>query len=358
MTVFLTGFPGFLGVSLTERLLERGESVTCLVQPKYLDTASKHADNLHDLAGVPSNRLTLVTGDITDQNLGLDNPETVWEQTSELYHLAAIYDLGVDRAPAEAVNVGGTERILDFAAQADVERLHYVSTCYVSGRYDGVFGPDDLDVEQSFNNHYEATKFEAEVAVQKRMADGLPATIYRPAIAVGDSQTGETAKYDGLYYMLRLLDRQPWIAMGPVHPPSRRYEFNVVPRDFVVGAIAALSGREETAGEVFQLCNPNPPTVRQLLGLCGEALDRRVVRAPVHAGATRRLLERFDLLARLLDVEPATMDYLAHPTRYVSPNTQRALADTGVSCPPLSAYLDNLVAYMRAHPEVSTDAMA
>jgi thioester reductase-like protein len=358
MTVFLTGFPGFLGVSLTERLLERGESVTCLVQPKYLDVATERADSLRTSADVPDGRLTLVTGDITDRNLGLDDPETVRERTTELYHLAAIYDLGVNRAPAEAVNVGGTERILDFAARAGVERLHYVSTCYVSGRHDGVFGPDDLDVGQSFNNHYEATKFEAEVAVQERMADGLSATIYRPAIAVGDSQTGETAKYDGLYYMLRLLDRQPRLAVGPVHPPSRRYEFNVVPRDFVVDAIAALSGRDETAGEVFQLCNPNPPTVRQLLGLCGEALGRRVVRAPVHAGMTRRLLERFDWLARALEVEPATMDYLAHPTRYISPNTQRALAETDISCPPLSAYIDTLVTYMRAHPGVSTDAMA
>ncbi|WP_302081424.1 SDR family oxidoreductase [Salinibaculum rarum] len=357
MTAFLTGFPGFLGVSLTERLLERGETVTCLVQPKYHDTAGERAEELRHSTGVASERLTLVTGDITDPNLGLDDPETVREQTSELYHLAAIYDLGVDRAPAEAVNVGGTERVLDFTMQAGVERLHYVSTCYVSGRHDGVFGPDDLDVGQSFNNHYEATKFEAEVAVQERMDDGLPATIYRPAIAVGDSQTGETAKYDGLYYLLRLFDRQPRIAVGPIHPPSRRYEFNVVPRDFVVDAIAELSGRAETAGSVFQLCNPNPPTVRQLLALCVEALGRRIVPVPVHAGATRRLLERFDWLARALDVEPATMDYLAHPTRYVSPNTQRALAETDISCPPLSAYLDTLVAYMRAHPEVSADAM-
>ena len=356
MSAFLTGFPGFLGVALTERLLDRGETVTCLVQPQHLDAARERARTLTDRTGVPGERISLVTGDITESELGLDDPGAVRERATECYHLAAIYDLGVDREPAEAVNVGGTERVLEFAEHADLDRLHYVSTCYVSGRHDGVFGPTDLDVGQSFNNHYEATKFEAEVAVQERM-DGLATTIYRPAIAVGDSETGETAKYDGLYYLLGLLDRQPAVALGPAQPPSRRYEFNVVPRDFVVDAIAELSGRADTADTVFQLCNPNPPTVRQLLGLCGEALGRRVLRVPVHARATRRLLERLGSVANMLDVEPATMDYLAHPTRYVSPHTRRALSGTGISCPPLSAYLDTLVAYMRDHPEVSPAAM-
>ena len=357
MTAFLTGFPGFLGVALTERLLARGERVTCLVQPQYRDSANRQSRRLCERTGVPADRITLATGDITDSDLGLDDPDSVRERTDECYHLAAIYDLGVERAPAETVNVEGTKRVLDFAERAAIERLHYVSTCYVSGRHDGVFGPTDLDVGQSFNNHYEATKFEAELAVQKRM-DAVPTTIYRPAIAVGDSQTGETAKYDGLYYLLQLLDRQPKIAFGPAHPPARRYEFNVVPRDFVVDAIAHLSDRSDTTDTVYQLCNPNPPTVRQLLALCGEALGRRVIRVPVHARATRRLLERFESVARALDVEPATMDYLAHPTRYVSPHTQRALAGTDIACPPLSAYLDRLVAYMREHPEVSADAMA
>jgi len=356
MSVFLTGFPGFLGAALAERLLARGERVTCLVQPRYSDPAADRAATLCERTGTPEDRISLVTGDITESNLGLADPGAVQERADECYHLAAIYDLGVDRARAEAVNVGGTERVLDFVANADLNRLHYVSTCYVSGRHDGVFGPTDLDVGQSFNNHYEATKFEAEVAVQGRM-DELPTTIYRPAIAVGDSETGETDKYDGLYYLLGLLDRQPGVAFGPVQPPSRRYEFNVVPRDFVVDAIAHLSDRADTVDTVFQLSDPSPPTVRRLLALCGEALGRRVVRVPVHARGTRRVLERFESVARLLDVEPATMDYLAHPTRYVSPNTQRALAGTGVACPPLSAYIDALVAYMREHPEVSAEAM-
>ena len=355
MTAFLTGFPGLLGAALTERLLARGEAVTCLVQPQYLERATERGAAICERVGVADDRLALVTGDITEPSLGLATPQKHADGADDLYHLAAIYDLGVDREPAERVNVAGTERVLAFAARASVDRLHYVSTCYVSGRYDGVFGPDDLDVGQSFNNHYEATKFEAEVAVQDRMGE-IPTTIYRPAITVGDSDTGETDKYDGLYSLLRLLARQSQIALVPVQPPSRRYEFNVVPRNYVVDAIARLSHSEETGDRVYQLCDPNPPTVRRLISLCASAVGRRALRVPIHARTSRRLVEWLPGVEAALGVEPASLDYLAHPTHYVCPNTTRALSGTALSCPPLAGYIDSLVAYMQANPSLTDDA--
>jgi thioester reductase-like protein len=358
MTSFLTGFPGFLGAALAERLLARGESVICLVQPRYRDEAAARAREITAAAGVDREVLDLTTGDITEPDLGLDDPAAHRERADEVYHLAAIYDLGVDRESAEAVNVRGTERVIEFARQAGVDRFQYVSTCYVSGRHDGVFGPSDLDVGQSFNNHYEATKFEAEVAVQEQMAEGFPATIYRPAITVGDSDTGATEKYDGLYYLLSLVDRQPGVAAVPVQPPASRYEFNVVPRDYVVDAIATLSNRSDTVREVYQLCDPNPPTIKRIAALSGQALDRRVVRAPIHARTAKRVLAGVPGLAAALSVEPAALDYLAHPTRYVSPNTRQALAGTDISPPPLARYIDRLVEYMRTNPDVDRSAMA
>ena len=95
-------------------------------------------------------------------------------------------------------------------------RFHYVSTCYVSGRYSGVFGEEDLEKGQTFNNFYEETKYHAEVEVQKRMKNGFPATVYRPAIVVGDSHTGATQKFDGPYYVIRWLLKQPYVAIMPM----------------------------------------------------------------------------------------------------------------------------------------------
>lgn len=85
----------------------------------------------------------------------------------------------------------------------------------MSGSHHGLFLEDQLDTGQTFQNHYEHTKFEAEQLVRNAIADGLPATIYRPGIVVGDSVTGETQKFDGPYFLLQFLMKQPKYAVVP-----------------------------------------------------------------------------------------------------------------------------------------------
>ncbi|SDK05882.1 Thioester reductase domain-containing protein [Halovenus aranensis] len=351
--VFLTGFPGFLGSALLERLLDRGDGpVACLVQPRYYGRAEQRAAEIADDASI-----RLYEGDITEPDLGLGDAVDDFGSVTEVYHLAAVYDLAVEAEFAESVNVRGTEHVLDFAESCGVDRFQYVSTCYVSGRYDGVFTEQHLAEGQAFNNHYERTKFEAERLVQQRMDEGLPTTIYRPAIVVGDSETGETGKYDGPYYILRLVLAQPAAcSVLTTLPGSTDCELNVVPRDFVVDAIAALSRRDDTVDEVYQLCDPAPLSVPALLDAVEAATGHRVISLPVPKSVTKRLMAT--LADRGWPAEPATVDYLDHPTRYACPNTRRALADTGIECPPAASYVDALVDFLREHPDVRSEAMS
>jgi len=380
-TVLFTGFPGFLGSALLERVLDRGDGpVACLVQPEYLEEARGRAraivsgrDGDRDESGsAGSDRneagsdgsdraVHLYSGDITEPDLGLGgalDDDGSLSSVREIYHLAAVYDLGVDPALAEAVNVRGTEHVLDAAERLDVDRFHYVSTCYVSGRYDGVFTETDLREGQSFNNHYEATKHRAEVAVRERMAKGFPAIVYRPSIVVGDSRTGETDKLDGPYNLLRLLLAQPRalsVLLGL--PNSGRTEMNVVPRDFVVDAMAALSDHEGAVGETYQLCDPDPLCVPEFVDALADAAGHRVVTLPTTKRVARggsRLLAGAGIR-----VDPATLDYLDHPTRYRCPETTRALAecDAEVSVPSVGSYADALVRFAREHPNVRDEPM-
>jgi len=153
------------------------------------------------------------------------------DEVVEIYHLAAIYDLGVRREFAMRVNVEGTRNMLEFACHCrGLRRFQYVSTCYVSGTHAGEFSETDLERGQRFHNFYEETKYLAEVDVQKRMREGLPVTIYRPAIVVGDSKTGNTQKYDGPYSVIRFLLRQPRLAVLPKMGDPDRTEVNLVRR--------------------------------------------------------------------------------------------------------------------------------
>jgi len=354
----LTGFPGFLGSALLSRVLERtDEQLVCLVQPHYRERAESRAAGLTDDADVERGRIRLVEGDITDPKLAVDDYESLQRETRVVYHLAAVYDLGVERQLAERVNVDGTRHVLDLAVGADVERFHYVSTCYISGRYDGRFTHADLDVGQSFHNHYEATEFEAERLVRNQMADGLPATVYRPAIAVGDSRTGETRKFDGPYYLLKLVLRQWPVAVVPVPLRPAATRLNVVPRDFVVDAMAAISAREKSVGEVYQLCNPHPPTIGDLVRTLGRASGRRVIPVRGTTKLSRIATERLPGVADELGIEPAALAYLSQPTTYSGENTRAALAGTDVRCPLFSSYADVLVDYAREHLDEGAGAM-
>jgi thioester reductase-like protein len=352
--IFFTGFPGFLGSELLPRVLGRAPDnvAICLVQAKFAQLAWQRAAALASADPSLADRIRLVEGDITMPGLGL--PDEVRDVT-EVYHLAAAYDLALTRAAGMRINVGGTRNVLDFAARSpSLRRVHYVSTCYVSGRYHGTFRESDLEKGQRFNNHYEETKYLAEVEVQQRMAKGLPATIYRPAVVVGDSTTGATQKFDGPYFVIQWILRQPKVAVLPMVGRPSKHTFNVVPRDFVVEAMAALSGRSESVGKVYQLADPEPLTISKTVDAIAEATEHTILRVPMTRGMAKGALHYVPGVYRLMRIPPGAVDYFVHPTSYDTTNVQR---DLGIAAPHLRDYLPQLIAFVRQHPEIGAAAM-
>lgn len=359
-TLFLTGFPGFLGSALLPQLLRRTphSAVVALVQPAHMTTAARRMQHLAAEHPGWLRRVRLVSGDLAQPDLVSLLTPAERSGLTEIYHFAAVYDLRVPREVGMAVNVQGTRHVLRLAhAVPRVPHLHYVSTCYVSGRHDGWYRESDLDVGQSFNNYYEETKFLAEVAVHDAMRGGLPTTIYRPAIVVGDSRTGATQKYDGPYYMLRWMLRWPGLAPVPVLGDPAQVRLNLVPRDYVTRAIDVLSQQPCSRGKVYHLSDPRPCSIADVLALFSAATGRAVLRIPVPETLTRRLARRFRPVVEALGFPPEVLDYFVHPTHYDCTEARQALAQTGVTCPPLSTYVERLVGYMKAHPQVTSAAM-
>ncbi|GAA2159765.1 thioester reductase-like protein [Humibacillus xanthopallidus] len=359
--LLLTGFPGFLGSALLPRLLARrqGDDAFCLVQDRHLDTARRRVAEIEAAHPHTAGRVRLVKGDITESDLGIDPAQAdALADVDEVWHLAAVYDLAVDEGLARRVNVDGTAHVLDFCAtRPALQRLHHVSTCYVSGRYDGEFTEAHLDEGQSFLNHYEATKFDAEALVRRAMAHGLPATVYRPGIVVGDSTTGETQKYDGPYFLAAFLRRQYGIALVPAVGDVDRVRVSLVPRDFVIEAMDVLSGLERSLGRTYALTDPAPPTVRELVDTFARHLGRRVVWARLPLGVTRAAVGIVPGAERLLGLPAEALDYFASPTTYSTGNTLADLEGTGLVCPPFDSYAGRLLDFMTHHPEIDSAAM-
>ncbi len=360
MTLLMTGFPGFLGSALLPRLLARraDASAVCLVPRRHLAAARARVDALRQEHPGTAGRVQLVQGDLTAPYLALSpRGRRLLDEVDEVWHLAAVYDLAVPAETARRVNVDGTARVLELCTDLPgLRRLHYVSTCYVSGRYPGEFGEDVLEAGQEFRNHYEATKYEAEVLVRKAMADGLPVTTYRPGIVVGDSTTGETQKYDGPYFLASFLRRQLPVALVPAVPADAR--FCLVPRDFVVDAMDRLSALEDSVGRTYALTDPEPPTVREVVTTFARILGKRVVWVPVPVWLTKAALGHVPGLERLLGLPAEAIEYSTSPTTYATANTLADLQGTGLACPRFDEYADRLLAFMQGHPEVGSQAMA
>ncbi len=361
--IFLTGFPGFLGSEMASRLLQRNEhhvEIHCLIQKKFRHLAEARAAEIeekHDADG----RIFLHEGDITDDTLGLgaDARKALQQEVSEIYHFAAVYDLAVPREIGLRVNVDGTRHMLDFAEGCgNLKQFHYVSTCYVSGRHEGEFSESMLQEGQRFNNFYEETKYWAEVEAQRRMNNGLPVTIYRPAVVVGDSETGRTQKYDGPYYIIQWILRWKKLAPTPVVGNPEDYTLNVVPRDYVLNAMDHLSQHPESVGQVYHLSDPHPPTVSQMIASLGRASGRNILRIPISAPLAKKLLNSFEPLKNWIGIPPEAIDYFNHPTRYTCDVTRSHLEGSNIHCPAFSTYSKTLVDFVKANPSVASAAMA
>lgn len=345
----ITGFPGFIGRRLVRKLLDedRRTQIVALVEPRMLDAARLAAEE------IDAGRIEILAGDIADRRLGLadDDYARLAADVRRVYHLAAIYDLAVPIELAERVNVDGTGNVLELCLAAKkLERLVYISTAYVAGKRQGIVYEHELVMGQQFKNHYESTKFQAEVWV-RQLLDRIPTTILRPAIVVGDSRTGETQKFDGPYYLLRAIAQAERQGRPPVQIGASNATFNVVPIDFVVDAIATAGSDPATVGETLHLVDPNPVTTRELVEVFSQEYAGRAPRGKLPPALAQASL-RFKPVRKLFSDTPAeSIAYLNHPVTFDTRRAVDLLTPHGLAPPPFRSYAGAMVEFFKANQD-------
>lgn len=269
MQYFVTGATGFIGKRLVKKLLERKGAVVHFLIRK--ESADKVAD-LRSFWGVGPTRAIPVFGDLTAKKLGVaaEDVKKLKGQIDHFYHLAAVYDLGADEETQVAVNIEGTRNTVDLAKAIDAGHFHHVSSIAAAGLYEGVFREDMFEEAEGLDHPYFQTKHESEKIVRQDCK--VPWTVYRPAMVVGDSTTGEMDKIDGPYYFFKLIQRlrqllPPW--MPTVGLEGGRV--NIVPVDFVVNALNVISHQASIAKKCFHLVDPVGYRVGDVLDIFSRA---------------------------------------------------------------------------------------
>ena len=365
MQYFVTGATGFIGKRLVKALLARkGAKVHFLVRPGSEGKLAALYE-FWGLSGAGKARAMPVTGDLTVKKLGVA-PETLKSLKGSIdavYHLAAVYDLSADAESQVQVNIDGTRNMVEFAKAVDAGHVHHVSSIAAAGLYEGVFREDMFEEAEGLDHPYFMTKHESEKIVRKECK--LPWTVYRPALVVGDSKSGEMDKIDGPYYFFKLIQRMrqilpPWL-------PSVGIEggrINIVPVDFVVACLDHIShAKIDNKGKCYHLVDPKGYRVGDVLDIFSKAAHAPKMNLFVNAALLgfipKSVKKGMMALAPVRRIRAAVLKdlglpddmftFINFPTRYDRRELDAVLKGSGIECPNLHDYAWVLWDYWERH---------
>ena len=357
MAYFVTGATGFIGRHLVERLLERDGDIHVLVRAGSQDRLSALVARWGDRA---TQRVKPVVGDLAEPRLGLSDEQiaALRGQIEHFFHLAAIYDMTAPEEANERLNVAGTRNAVELVNALSAGHLHHVSSVAAAGEFKGLFREDMFDEGQRLPSAYHRTKFESEKIVREQAK--VPWRVYRPAIVVGHSQTGEMDKIDGPYYFFKAIQKARFALPEwfPLIGPELGYT-NIVPVDFVAAALDHIAHQPAMNFQAFHLTNPKPMRVGESLNAFAGAahapklairVDKRLTDA-LPKGTLSMLMK----LPQLRDIRRTVLadfgipeevvDHMALKPQFDTRDTERALAGSGIEVPELGTYADKLWDY-------------
>jgi NAD(P)-dependent dehydrogenase (short-subunit alcohol dehydrogenase family) len=366
MAYLVTGGTGFIGRHLVERLLDRDGDVYVLVRAGSTEKLEALVDRwaieraAQNGGGAVRERVKPVIGDLTQPRLGVSDADlaALRGNVDHFFHLAAVYDMTADEEANVTSNVDGTRHAVELANAVEAGVFHHVSSIAAAGMYKGLFREDYFDEGQKLPSAYHRTKFESERIARTQTT--VPWRVYRPAIVVGNSKTGEMDKIDGPYYFFKAIQKArhylpEWF---PLVGPEMGWT-NIVPVDYVAGAMDRIAHLPDLDGRAFHLTDPKGQRSGEVINAFAKAahapqlamrIDARLIQA-LPKGTLSMLMK----LPALKDVRAAVLadfgipdevvDFIGLTAQFDTRDTERALEGSGIDLPPLDTYANKLWDY-------------
>jgi NAD(P)-dependent dehydrogenase (short-subunit alcohol dehydrogenase family) len=349
MAYFVTGATGFVGRYLVENLLKREGTIFVLSREASLGKVETLRKKVGDLEG----RVVPVIGDLTQPGLGLSEADIdkLKGNVAHFFHLAAIYDLEAGEKEQVLTNVEGTRNAIDAAEAIQAGCFHHTSSIAAAGMYPGIFREDMFEEAEKLNDPYLLTKHESEGLVRKYCK--VPFRIYRPAMVVGHSETGEIDKIDGPYYFFTLIKKMrqllpPWMPVVGIEGGR----FNLVPVDYVADAMDYLAHQDGLDGKCFHLTDENHYKIGEVINIFARAGHAPQMNMRVDTRMfgfmppfLRKTLGTLPPVRRItstiledLGIPRAILKFTDYYTKFDNRDARAALEGSGIACPKLDSY--------------------
>jgi len=367
-TIFLTGGTGVVGSAIARALLEDpGLRLKLLIRGR--SDADVH-ERLQPLARFwnltetqVAARVVAVRGDTSLPRFGLDSTPfaQIAAECTRIIHCAALVRMNLPLAEARASAVGAAENILELVRLSKrtglLQKVEFLSTVGVGGTRPGVLPERWITEARGYHNTYEHAKAEAEVLVADGVAEGLPITVHRPSMVVGDSRTGEALRFQIFYHLVEFLSGRRTFGFFPAFGQTR---LDIIPVDYVANAVVWSSERMDTVGQILHLCTGPEESLKL------DDLQSRVCASFVAAGihvprrvtVPPRILRMAlpvigallpDASRRALATLPVFLAYLSGSPGFANIETRKILGTAGIALPRVDAYLERVLnAYINA----------
>ncbi|GAB4169110.1 MAG: hypothetical protein OHK0026_10720 [Rhodocyclaceae bacterium] len=357
---FITGTTGVVGSALVPFLLEDTDTEVVLLIRAADDTdLARRLDALFAFWGPERahawrDRIRALRGDAAEPAFGLAAGEyrRLSERCTHIIHSAGTVKMNLPIEEARRSAVASVREILALARLVEqrggLAKVEVVSTVGIAGKRAGALPERWIDEPRAFHNTYEQAKSEAEDIVREAIErEGLPITVHRPSMVVGDSRDGRVIHFQIFYFICEFLSGRRTFGL---YPDFGGVQLDIVPSDFVARAIAASSREASTAGRIFHLSSgpAHAPRIEEMKGIVRAAWRAHGLEVPSAITLPRHLYGRLaraaswivpGALRKPLSTLPIYLDYLADRQGFDNRELATWLAARGTSVPRARDYL-------------------